>query len=313
MEQNQTFYYPAEWQTQRGTIAIYPNRDSDWGCCFAEVEIRFKEFLKKMADFQPVFLISTEQINLNLISKYEIKNISGIEINDTWGRDSLAISIFDNNGKAKFIKYQFNGWGGKFDASLDNKISAELAKLGFYENNEMFVENLFIEGGAIETNGEILLLTESSILNENRFQENSRDEVELNLKKYLGAKEIIWLKNSFLAGDDTDGHIDMLARFSDKNTILYALPEVGEEISQKLPNMKLIKVPHANFGEFPATYLNFIFVNNAILLPIYGIETDDQAIEIFKTVFKDREIVPVDSRFFIQQGGSLHCLTMQIY
>ncbi len=306
------YIYPPEWENQRGTILIYPQRDSDWGCCFDEVEERFAEFIITIAKYQKVYLISDEPIIIDELENNEnFENISGISSNDTWSRDSLALSVF-KNGKPVFIKYQFNGWGGKFDASLDNQISEILKNDNFY-NGDLIIEPLYIEGGAIETNGEILLLTESSILNSNRGQENSRDEVEKSLINYLGAKKIVWLENSYLAGDDTDGHIDMLARFADSNTILYSLPEIGSEITQKLPNCTLIKVPHPNYDKFPATYLNFIFVNGAILLPIYGVETDEEAIRIFQDVFPDREIVPIDSTYFIRQGGSLHCLTMQLY
>lgn len=302
------YKYAPEWETQNGTIAIFPKKDSDWGCCFDEVSKSFLDFLTKISKYQKVYLILEEKIEINIAN---IEIIKDIKTNDTWARDSLFLRVEKEN-KNYYINYQFNSWGGKFDFDFDNKISERLSEKGFIEKNNLINIPLIIEGGAIETNGETLLITESSTINSNRNQENSKLEVELSLKKYLGVSKIIWLNNSYLAGDDTDGHIDMLARFANKNTILYSLDNIGDELKLKLPNMKYIKLPNPNFSEFPATYLNFIFVNGAVIIPIYNLKSDSKALSIFKQVFQDREIISVDSRSFIKQGGSLHCLTMQI-
>jgi agmatine/peptidylarginine deiminase len=305
----ESFFYPAEWEKQKGTIAIFPKKSSDWGCCFDEVVEKFRAFLSAMAKYQPVYLIIEEDLSLNIDGVTEIK---GVPSNDTWGRDSLGLTVF-KDGVKFIVNYQFNGWGGKFDATLDNQITESLKDLGFFEKSEIIDIPFIVEGGAIETNGEILLVTESSTLNINRNQENSKDEITESLKRYLGVDEVVWLKNSFLAGDDTDGHIDMLARFANIETILYSLPEVGEELKERLPHKRLIEVPSPDFGEYPATYLNFVFVNGAVLVPVYGVDTDQKALQIFRDIFSNRDIIPIDSSTFIKQGGSLHCLTMQLY
>jgi agmatine deiminase len=296
------FQYLPEWRKQKGTILILPKRESDWNCCYDEVIKDFKNFVQKITKFQKVYLISEQKIDWNFPN---LELIYGIPYNDTWARDSLSLVL--SNGEV--VNFNFNGWGNKFDASLDNQISNELEKKGFWKISQN--SKLIIEGGAVETDGEIALVTETSILNKNR-PANSREEVEESFKNLMGLEKTVWLKESFLAGDDTDGHIDMLARFSKVGQILYSLPKVGEELKEKFPNADLIALPNPKFGEFPATYLNFIFVNGGILFPIYGIEEDKEAEKIFKEVFPDHKIVPVESQNFIRQGGSLHCLTMQI-
>jgi len=295
--------YPPEWNPQKGTILIFPKKDSDWNCCFDEVKKDFIFFIKAIAEFQTVYLILEEYIEINIPNVEVIKNI---KTDDTWARDSLALTIF-KNGKRDFLNFQFNGWGNKYPAYFDNRISES-----FFQNNLIF-NPFIIDGGAIETDGENLLVTKTSILNKNRHQLNRKYDIENSLKKNLGVSNIIWLENSFLAGDDTDGHIDMLARFGENSEVFYSLNNIGEEIKSYLPNKRFIKLPHPTFQDTPANYLNFIFVNGGLLFPTYGVKEDKQAFKIFQIHFPNRKIIPIDSRIFIQQGGSLHCLTMQIY
>jgi len=295
--------YPPEWTKQTGTILIFPKKESDWNCCFERVKKDFILFIKAIAKFQKVFLILEENIEIKIKNVEIIKNI---KTNDTWARDSLALTIFQNN-KKDFLNYQFNGWGKKFPSKLDNRISEQ-----FFQENLIF-SPFIIDGGAIETDGENLLITRSSILNRNRYQKFKKGVIEKSFAKYLGVSNIIWLKNSFLAGDDTDGHIDMLARFGENNEVFYSLDNIGDEIKSHLPNKMFIKLPHPIFKDTPATYLNFIFVNGGLLFPTYGIQEDKVAFKIFKKSFPNRRVIPIDSRTFIQQGGSLHCLTMQVF
>jgi agmatine/peptidylarginine deiminase len=304
-----SYSYPPEWVQQSGTILIFPKEDSDWGCCFRDVEEKFLSFIKAIAKYQKVYLISDREFHID-----NVEVISGVETDDTWARDSLGLTIFKDK-KRYLLNYQFNGWGGKFDATFDNQITKNLAEHGFFDKSRVIELPYIVEGGAIETNGDTLLVTESSTLNSNRNQESSesRSEIEKSFKEYLGVERVIWLKESYLKGDDTDGHIDMLARFANRETILYSLDSVGNELKERLPEMRFVQLPSPSFGDFPATYLNFIFVNGAILVPVYGLDSDKEAIQIFRDTFPDRDIVEVDSSIFIQQGGSLHCLTMQLY
>jgi len=305
---NQKYFYPPEWNLQKGTVIIFPKKDSDWKCCFDEVSKHYLEFIKAIAKYQKVYLILEENIDIDIKNVEIIKNV---KTDDTWARDSLGLTIF-KNGEKYILNYQFNGWGGKFNSSLDNQITETLFLKNFFKKSKLINSSFIIEGGAIETDGKNLLVTETSILNRNRNQADSKDKIESSFKQYLGISKIVWLKNSYLAGDDTDGHIDMLARFGENGEILYFLDEVGDEIKRSLPNKKYIKLPTPKFCEYPATYLNFIFVNRAILIPIYNIPEDIEAYNIFVEIFPNRDIVKIDSSIFIQQGGSLHCLTMQL-
>jgi len=294
--------YPPEWNRQTGTILIFPKKDSDWNCCFDEVQRDFLFFIKAIAKFQTVYLILEENIDIQIPN---VEIIQNIKTDDTWARDSLALTIIQDNGKKDFIDFQFNGWGNKFPAYFDNRISEH-----FFQDNLIF-NPFIIDGGAIETDGDNLLVTRTSILNKNRYQFNRQEDIEVSLKKYLGVSNIIWLENSFLAGDDTDGHIDMLARFGENNEVFYSLDNIGDEIKLHLPNKTFVKLPHPTFKNTPATYLNFIFVNGGLLIPTYKVKEDEEALKIFQIYFPTRKIIPIDSRIFIQQGGSLHCLTMQ--
>ena len=309
MLNNNSYRYLPEWREQKGTILIFPKRGSDWNCCFDRAVKSFTHLIKAIAKYQKVYLILEEDITLDIPN---VEIIKGVKTNDTWARDSLGLTVFHNE-KRYILNYQFNGWGNKFDSSLDNKITENLFQKNLFQDSKLINSPLIIEGGAVETDGKVLLVTETSILNINRGQKDSRKIIENSFRKYLGVSEIIWLKNSFLAGDDTDGHIDMLARFGENGEILYFLDEVGDEIMESLPNRKYIKFPTPSFEDFPTTYLNFIFVNGGILFPTYGVKEDMEAMEIFRTTFPKRDIIPIDSRTFIQQGGSLHCLTMQLY
>jgi agmatine/peptidylarginine deiminase len=300
-----------EWSRQKGTILIFPREDSDWSCCYDEVVISFVNFINAIRKEQKVYLV-THNIEYSRYKIGDDHNIEFFEIetNDTWGRDSIGI----DSGTA-IVDFQFDGWGGKFDASLDNQITKSLKAKGFY--NQTIKTNLTIEGGAIETDGEVLLLTDSAVADRN--PQVPKEKLEKELLTLLNLKRAVWLKDSYLEGDDTDGHIDILVRFADKNKILYyKKSEMEKELKEAFPDRELIAVPTPEKREFngetlPQTYLNFIFVNGAVLLPIYGVKQDSEAIELFQKLFADRKIVPVDSSIFIRQGGSLHCLSMQVY
>jgi agmatine deiminase len=290
--------YIPEWSREGGKILIAPKKSVGW-CCFEKVMEHFLAFAKEIEKREKLYIISEEDFGIG-------ETISGIPYNDSWARDSVG--LFVSNA---ILNYQFNGWGGKFEFEDDNRITENLYKKGFFGEIPKIEVPLIVEGGAIETDGKTLLVTETSILNSNRPL-NSRSEVEESFRKYFGISKIVWLKNSFLKGDDTDGHIDMLARFSREDRVLYSLLEVGKELEKKLEKASFRKLPNPEFRDFPATYLNFIFVKGAVLVPIYNISEDEVALQIFREEFPEREIVPIDSSLFIQQGGSLHCLSMEV-
>ena len=233
------------------------------------------------------------------------------------------------------MDFIFNAWGAKYPADLDNvasaKIFEKLQKMGFFDKNlvKFIQKNFILEGGSIETNGKTLLTTTKCLLSPNRNR-LSQAQITKKLKKYLGIKKVIWLENGELLGDDTDSHIDNLARFIDKKTIVYvkcydkndahfrALNAMECELQKKCKDFNLVPLPlpkaiYYKNVRLPASYANFIFANGAILVPIFGDKKNDKiALDIFKKVVKNREIIPIDSRILIRQGGGIHCASMNV-
>ena len=228
------------------------------------------------------------------------------------------------------LDFSFTGWGGKFDASRDNAMSSAISKA---YGAPMHKIDLILEGGGVESNGNgSLLTTAECLLNTNRNPQMNKAKTEAMLKKEFGVEQILWLNHGYLAGDDTDSHIDTLARFIDIDTIMYvkcddkndehyeALKKMEEEL-KKIRDIEgepfhLIPLPmcqshYYNDERLPATYANFLIINDAVLLPIYNDPHDNEAIEICKKAFRGRDIIPIDCSVLIRQHGSLHCVTMQ--
>ena len=241
------------------------------------------------------------------------------------------MSIIDEEeDEPLLLDFTFTGWGGKFDASKDNNMTQALSSVYGTDIDKI---DMILEGGGVESNGIGSLLTTSEcLLNPNRNAHLTKQQTEKALQKYFGVEQILWLNHGYLAGDDTDSHIDTLARFIDTNTIMYvqclnkndehydALFKMEEEL-KGLRNLEgepfeLIALPMCEPTYFederiPATYANFLIINGAVLLPIYNDIHDNEAIAICQKAFKGREIIPIDCSVLIRQHGSLHCVTMQ--
>jgi len=317
---------PAEFEEQSFVQVIFPHKNSDWSCCLEDAEKNFIEIISAITKYQKCLVICDEVEYVK--SKFsELKNLHFVEAktNDTWARDCSAISVYVED-KPLLIDFSFNAWGGKFDADLDNKLTQNLAS---HYDAPIKVLDYVLEGGAIESNGEGTLMSTTSCL----FNKNRNDDQHLGLiKKALGAQQMLLLENGSLVGDDTDGHIDTLARFVDAKTIVYiqcldkedehydALFKMEEEIEkfkdQHGNSFHLIPLPFTKAiyeGEkrLPASYANFLIINGAVLMPTYSDDNDDLAHAILQRAFPKHEIVPIDCSTLIRQGGSLHCVTMQ--
>ena len=245
---------------------------------------------------------------------------------DCWARDTSVLCVKTDN-TLSLINFTFNGWGGKFDASLDNAMNSHLAK---HYTAPMKTVDFILEGGGIESNGNgVLLTTSHCMLNANRNTGLTQEQITNRLKEYFGAHTVLYLNHGYLAGDDTDSHIDTLARFISHDSIMYvSCDNPNDEHYQELQktkhelkgfakehNFKLIALPlpspiYDATERLPATYANFLFVNNAVLVPVYGVQEDEKALEIFRQTFQDREVVPINCSTLIRQHGSLHCVTM---
>ena len=314
----------------------FPHEDTDWAeDGLQEALSPFVRIAQAIAYSEAVYIICKDK---NKISSMfcNTNNMTFIELptNDTWIRDYGYISIFED-GKKRLLDFTFDGWGGKFEASLDNSVNSALHKKGYMGITPLEKVDFVLEGGSIDSDGDGTILTTTKCLcNPNRNGGLSKKEVERKLNEKLGAKRVLWLDNGYLAGDDTDSHIDTLARFVNKETIVYvkcdnkddehyeALKKMYEELKtfKRSDNKPYILVPlpmteaiyNKKGDRLPATYANFLICNDTLIYPTYGDKNDKVVDAIFKKLFPNKEIIPINSRKLIEQGGSLHCSTMQV-
>ncbi len=324
---------PAEWEPQDAVLICWPHEKTDWAPYLNEAEAVFMDIAEAVARFEKLIVVvpDKECIRTKLAARgVNMKNVAlyEIESNDTWARDFGPITIYEN-GKPVLLDFTFTGWGGKFEAGLDNQITAKLHKLGAFGKTPLRKVDLILEGGSIESDGAgTLLTTAECLLNPNRNAQLNRKQVEKLLTDEFSVEKFQWLENGWLAGDDTDAHIDTLARLCPGNTILYvqctdpadehfpALQTMENELKQTGSRLLPLPWPKARFdasGErLPATYANFLIINGAVLVPVYNDPADFQALETIGKAFPDREVIGIDCSTLILQHGSLHCVTMQI-
>ncbi len=309
----------AEWENQSMVQLTWPHEGTDWAPILDEITAVYKEMAREIRKREPLLIVDS------------------IPHNDTWARDHGFITIeetsFDHKSKALvLLDFCFNGWGDKFEATLDNQINKHLFEQGLvkgvYEDHLDFV----LEGGSIESDGKgTIFTTECCLMAPHRNQPLTKQEIENRLKEWLGAERIVWLQHGSLLGDDTDGHIDTLVRICPYDTLLYTggdkdHPDLAlmEEELKSLRTLegkpyRLLKLPlprpiFDDGDRLPATYANYLVINGSVLVPTYNQpDLDEEAMRIIGQAFPDRQIVGIDCRAVIKQHGSLHCCTMQYY
>lgn len=335
---NKSRRLPAEWEEQDGVLLAWPHINTDWQDILDKVEPVFAEIIAVISRFEQVILIAPENgtaAERLLAAGADLRNITFADLpsNDTWARDFGPITVLENNTPL-LLDFGFNGWGAKFNADFDNRINELLAAAQIFRAKTVSIP-IVLEGGSIESDGAgTLLVTSECLLNPNRNPHLTSEQIEAGLRLHLGAERLLWLNHGYLAGDDTDSHIDTLARLCPNDTIIYAAcddpsDEHFEELSamkQELQSFRtpagapyrLIPLPfpspsHGLEGErIPATYANFLIINNAVLVPTYNDTNDQAALAAVQKGFPDREIIGIDCSSIILQHGSLHCLTMQL-
>jgi len=328
---------PAEWAEQEFVQLTWPHAETDWAYMLEEVNKCFVNIAKAIAKHENLVIVcvDTDEVEPHF-SEEEMEKISFAEIptNDTWARDHGGITVFEN-GKRTISDFTFNGWGLKFAANYDNQITQKLFEAGIFGEDTSYKNrmNFVLEGGSIESDGEGTILTTAECLLSDNRNNLSKNSIDTHLKEFFGAKQILWLHYGYLAGDDTDSHVDTLARLCPNNTIAYvkcddetdehyeALKMMEDELKTFSPlgvggSFKLIELPMADAVYFederlPATYANFLIINGAVLLPTYNSPIDKIAAEQLQKAFPDREIIGIDCTALIKQHGSLHCVTMQ--
>ncbi|HMQ50221.1 MAG TPA: agmatine deiminase family protein [Saprospiraceae bacterium] len=325
---------PAEWEPQRAVQLTFPHQGTDWSDMMEAVLPCFVEIAMNISRFQRVLIVCTDEAATRaLFPSVENLVFATCPSNDTWARDHGAITVLEN-GKPKLLDFVFNGWGLKFPADKDNLITRRLHSKGIFGKTPIQHGGMVLEGGGIESNGKgCLMTTTSCMLSPNRNPHMSQQQTEDKLRQLFGVSQILWLQHGYLAGDDTDSHIDTLARFCDEATIAYAsCQDIHDEhyAELKLMEAELQSFRQANGQPFrlvplpmpdacladdghrlPATYANFLVINGAVLVPVYGVAQDEEALAVFNHLFPNREIIGINCRSLIEQHGSLHCVTMQ--
>ena len=332
---------PAEWAPQSGVMLTWPHSQSDWAANLTAVEHVYRDLARVICRHEKLLVVCydaahQQQIHAQLQAHVDLAQVVFTlqPSNDSWARDHGPITVLEQN-QPRLLDFQFNGWGGKYAHDLDNQITTGLHTAGIFGNTPLDRIDLILEGGSIDSDGEgSLLTTRACLCHPGRNPHLSITDIENQLKQLLGVERILWLEHGWLAGDDTDSHIDMLARFCDARTIAYTAcddaedehyPELSamhaeltamtqsngqtyELVALPLPQAMRTRQGH----RLPASYANFLIINEAVLVPQYGDPADAIALQRLTTCFPEREVIGINCRAVIEQFGSLHCLTMQL-
>lgn len=330
-----TIQLPAEWAEQQFVQLTWPHAETDWAYMLDEVNTCFVNIAREIIKHENLLIVCTDTDEVEqLLGDADLSRITFAEMatNDTWARDHGGITVLED-GKPVIYDFTFNGWGLKFAANHDNMITRKLYSAGIFgEARHRNCFDFVLEGGSIESDGEGTLLTTAECLLSDNRNNLSEEDIEARLKEYFGLKKVLLLNHGYLAGDDTDSHVDTLARLCDKSTIAYVkCDDTEDEHYVELKKMKkelrqfqnsegryyrLIPLPMADAvyeddERLPATYANFLIINGAVLMPTYNSPKDEIAKQQLQRAFPDREIVGINCLALIKQHGSLHCVTMQ--
>jgi agmatine/peptidylarginine deiminase len=335
-----------EWAEQSAVLLSWPHSETDWAPLLESVEQCYQDITLAICRFQKVVIVChDENLKNRVLSLFSDQpNAERIHCrvaptDDTWIRDYGPLTITKESTakdrQVELLDFQFNGWGNKFDASLDNTVSQQLQQQGVFNTVPMRTVPMILEGGSVESDGEgSLLTTKHCQLSPERNPDLTQNDIEARLKELFGVQRVLWLSHGQLEGDDTDGHIDTLVRFcspshlcyvrcDDPNDSHYAEMQRMEielktlrTASGKAYQLSPLPWPSAKYNQegerLPATYANFLIINGAVLLPVYNDRNDDKAIATLQACFPEREIIPINCLPLIEQSGSLHCITMQL-
>ena len=333
---------PAEWAPQSGVMLTWPHDDSDWAPLLNEADTVFAAIGTAVTRFQRLLVVCRDKAHRGHVTRRLAENGADparvtaaiAPSDDTWARDHGPVTVLEDR-RPLLLDFIFNGWGGKYPAARDTRITARLHAQAVFGETPLEPVDLVLEGGSIESDGLGTLLTTSGcLLTPTRNPHLDRTATERALKASLGVERVLWLEHGRLEGDDTDGHVDTLARLCSPDTIAYVTcTDRGDAHHGPLKAMeaelralrtadgrpyRLIPLPlpapiHETDGRrLPATHANFLIINGAVLVPTYDDPADRVALERLAGVFPGREIIGVDCRTLIRQYGSLHCVTMQL-
>lgn len=326
---------PAEWEQQAAVCLAWPDIAGDFKDLPA-VERSYTFIADTISRYQPLIILcknAEHQQHIsgklqNLVSTHFIQ----LDYDDIWLRDTLFLTV-EIDGAAKLLNFRFNGWGHKYPHQSDDAINRCLLSTPIFKGNAAAHIDIVLEGGSLESDGlGTLLTTTNCLLNRNRNPELGQSAINEQLKFHFGAKRILWLEQQPLAGDDTDAHIDTLARFCDPDTIAYSSCQNSNDphypglqrLEKQLQSLttaagkpyRLVPLPlpqpvYEGDRPLPANYANFLIINEAVLVPVYGDNMDQLAINRLTSCFPGRTVIATPCRPIVEQYGSLHCMTMQ--
>ena len=329
------FRMPAEWEPQAAIWLSWPHNVETWPQNLAAAQAEFVALVRAISNSQLVrVMVPNREMELAGSQLGEISNVTvvAIDTNDAWARDYAPTFVKDvESDELVSIDWYYNAWGAKYPPfDLDQQIASKVAAHLGLRN---IAGGLCFEGGAIEINEQgVLMTTESCALDSNRNAGNSRLEVESILIERLGCSEVVWLPGDIgeqktLVGDDTDCHIDQLARFVDDETIVHAWTNESDSryealrlnvsvIERQLPSVRLVPLMLPEAFQFcdrqiPASYCNFLITNESVIVPQFGVPEDDAAVQVLRSLFSKRKVVPLASRNLSVGLGSFHCLSQQ--
>lgn len=334
---------PAEWAPQGAVMLIWPHDRTDWANSLDRAEAAMAAFAAAITRFESLVVVCRD----TGVRRNALERLAGVGCNraavatviadtdDTWARDISPVPIVDGE-LPLLVQCRFNGWGGKYDHAKDREFGRALIDTSGFATLGYERAPITLEGGALDSDGAGgLLVNRPTVLDPDRNPDLDAAGADACFRQHFGVERILWIDVPALPGDHTDGHIDTLARFCDPGTIAYTAAGAAESVGaaathaaleQQLAALRtadgapyrLIPLPEpapvlATDGTpLPASYTNFLIVNGAVLVPVYADPADAPAIERLQAVFPERTIVPVPARTFIEQGGALHCLTMQL-
>lgn len=331
--------FPAEWEPQSAVLIAWPHADTDWAERLGEVEDTYVALVAALTRFEDVVIVVADddlqtyaeaRLRSNRVDMHRVRFVLA-PYDDTWLRDSGPITLRHGNG-FRLLDFRFTGWGGKFEANRDDQLVERLTDAGVFTKFERQPIDFALEGGAIDTDGAGTLLSTWQCLAE-RHPGATREALSTRLADWLRQDRVLWLDHGFLEGDDTDAHVDTLARFAGEDAIVFQgcddpadshyaeLQAMAAELAALRTRdgrpYRLFPLPWAQpildgGRRLAASYANFLIVNGAVLMPAYGDPADAVAAAVLEKAFPGREIVPVPCRPLIWQNGSLHCITMQL-
>lgn len=335
-------FLPAEWDAIFGAIMIaWPHNETDWAPILPEVCETYRTLISKLIEAGEKIVVVAPDASAALNALHDLDHtrltIAEIPTNDTWTRDYGPITVFVD-GQPRLYDFKFNAWGLKFPADKDNLVNSRMANECYFQENSLVnCLDFVLEGGSIESDGKGTLMTTTRCLASlNRNGAMDISQIETYLTDIFGLKQILWLDHGSLEGDDTDSHIDTLARFAPNDTIVYCgagddetdpqysglrimATQIAKFTTPEGKPYRMIELPlplpiyDQNGERLPATYANFLVTRRAVIMPVYGQPANDmRAIQVIQSAYPGRQILTIDCRTLIKQHGSLHCATMQL-